>query len=68
VNENQTIAQVLGGGVDAFRLLVEKYQDSIIRFAANLLGDSHIGEDVAQDVFFAAYKKSSQGLTGQRRN
>lgn len=57
MNENQTIAQVLGGDVDAFRLLVEKYQDSIIRFAANLLGDSHIGEDIAQDVFFAAYKK-----------
>jgi RNA polymerase sigma-70 factor (ECF subfamily) len=57
VNEKETISQVLRGDVDAFRLLVEKYQDSIIRFAANLIGDSHIGEDVAQEVFFAAYKK-----------
>jgi len=57
VNESQTIAQVLRGDVDAFRLLVERYQDSIIRFASSLLGDRHIGEDVAQEVFFAAYKK-----------
>ena len=57
MNENQTISQVLRGNIDAFRLLVEKYQTSIIRFAANLLGDNHIGEDVAQDVFFVAYKK-----------
>jgi RNA polymerase sigma-70 factor (ECF subfamily) len=57
VNEREIISQVLRGNIDAFRLLVGKYQDSIGRFAANLLGDRHIGEDVAQDVFFAAYKK-----------
>lgn len=53
------IRQVLDGQVDSFRLLVERYQRPIISMISNILNDRHLGEDVAQEVFFTAYKKLS---------
>jgi len=57
VKETDVIHQVLGGNVNSFRLLVERYQGPVVRTIRNIIGDSHICEDIAQDVFFAAYKK-----------
>jgi len=57
VKEAVVIHRVLRGDVDSFRLLVERYQGPVIRMIRNIIGDSHICEDIAQDVFFTAYKK-----------
>jgi RNA polymerase sigma-70 factor (ECF subfamily) len=57
VKETDVIHQVLRGDVDSFRLLVERYEGPVIRMIINVTGDSHICEDIAQDVFFTAYKK-----------
>jgi RNA polymerase sigma-70 factor (ECF subfamily) len=59
VKDTDIIHQVLGGDVDLFRLLVERYQRPVIRFIQNMIHDNHTSEDIAQDVFFIAYKALS---------
>jgi RNA polymerase sigma-70 factor (ECF subfamily) len=56
VKETEVINKVLQGDTDAFRLLVDRYQKPIIRFIKHMINDSHICEDIAQDVLFSAYK------------
>ena len=51
------IRQVIDGDVDSFRLLVQRYHKPIISMINHIINDSHASEDVAQDVFLAAYKK-----------
>jgi RNA polymerase sigma-70 factor (ECF subfamily) len=60
MNEDTGIIRtVLEGETESFRLLVQRYQKPVIRMVANLINDRHICEDVAQEVFLAAYKKLS---------
>jgi RNA polymerase sigma-70 factor (ECF subfamily) len=57
--EKEAIRQVLQGDVESFRLIVERYERPIVRMIRNIMGDREYCEDVAQDVFLAAYKKLS---------
>ncbi|MBC8218477.1 MAG: sigma-70 family RNA polymerase sigma factor [Planctomycetes bacterium] len=56
-DEIEIIRSVLGGDADSFRLLVQRYQRPVIRMIRNIVNDNHICEDIAQDVFLAAYRK-----------
>lgn len=56
-DEISIIKAVLEGDVESFRELVQRYQKPVIRMIKNLIDDHHICEDIAQDVFFTAYKK-----------
>lgn len=56
-NENGIIKAVVGGDTDSFRLLVERYEKPVRRMVSNLINDRHICEDIAQEVFLAAYRK-----------
>ena len=51
------IRRVLGGDLDAFRVLVQRYQGPLCCLVRNLIPDAHEAEDIAQDVFLAAYRK-----------
>jgi RNA polymerase sigma-70 factor (ECF subfamily) len=51
------IRRILDGDADSFRVLVERYQGLLRCFIGNLIADAHEGEDLAQDVFLAAYRK-----------
>ncbi|MDP6719905.1 MAG: sigma-70 family RNA polymerase sigma factor [Pirellulaceae bacterium] len=58
MNEDlSAIQQVLHGDSQAFRLLVERHQDTVVRFAFTFLSRHDAAEDVAQDVFLAAFRK-----------
>jgi len=57
IEDTGIIRAVLEGDTESFRLLVQRYQKPVIRMTANLIKDRHICEDVAQEVFLAAYKK-----------
>jgi RNA polymerase sigma-70 factor (ECF subfamily) len=57
IDEETIIKNIIDGDVESFRLLVERYQRPVIRMIGNIVNDRHICEDIAQDVFFAAYKK-----------
>ena len=58
-DELRIIRDVLEGDIDSFRLLVERYQRPVIKMIKNIIEDYHTCEDIAQDVFFTAYKKLS---------
>jgi RNA polymerase sigma-70 factor (ECF subfamily) len=50
------IRRILDGDVDSFRVLVERYQGLLRCFIRNLVTDVHEAEDLAQDVFLAAFR------------
>jgi RNA polymerase sigma-70 factor (ECF subfamily) len=50
------IRRVLGGETDAFRLLVERYERPLFALIHGLLDRPNNAEDIAQDVFCAAYE------------
>jgi RNA polymerase sigma-70 factor (ECF subfamily) len=57
IDEQAIIKNIINGDIESFRLLVERYQKPIMRMIGNIIEDRHICEDIAQDVFFTAYKK-----------
>ena len=50
------VQRVLGGDVEAFSILVERYHDHYVRFAAHLVGNREDAEEVVQDTFLRAYR------------
>jgi RNA polymerase sigma-70 factor (ECF subfamily) len=57
--DSEIVRQVVNGDADAFRLLVARYNRPVISMIRNIVSDHAAAEDVAQDVFLAAYKKLS---------
>ncbi|HUU19790.1 MAG TPA: sigma-70 family RNA polymerase sigma factor [Sedimentisphaerales bacterium] len=55
--ETQVIHQVLQGDIESFRLIVERYERPIVRMIRNIINNKDSCEDIAQDVFFTAYRK-----------
>lgn len=50
------VARARDGDVRAFEALVRRYQRQVYRLAVRMLGDSGEAEDVAQEVFLAAWR------------
>lgn len=50
------VEQVRSGTPEAFRALVERHQQRVYRVVVGMLRDPHEAEDLAQDVFLAAYR------------
>ena len=50
------VRRVLGGDVEAYGILVERYFDHYVRFAAHLVGNREDAEEVVQDTFLRAYR------------
>ncbi len=57
--ETEVIRRVLQGDIESFRLVVERYEGPIVRMVRNMTADRESSEDIAQEVFLAAYKKLS---------
>jgi len=55
--ETKVIHQVLEGDTESFRLIVERYEKPIVRMIRNIINNRESCEDIAQDVFFTAYRK-----------
>ncbi len=54
-SDAQIIAAVLAGDREAYRHLVERYQDRVFGVLLRLVGDRELAEDAAQDAFVKAY-------------
>lgn len=59
IEDQELVRQVLVGQTDDFRLLVDRYQQSILRFASGLLGNREEAQDVTQETFLAAFANLS---------
>ncbi len=55
--ESDVIRRVLEGDGESFRRLVERYAGPVARMIRNITGDDQTCEDLAQEVFLAAYEK-----------
>lgn len=58
--DNDLASRTCGGDHAAFRLLVERYRDQVVRIAFRIANDFHAAEDIAQDSFVRAFGKISQ--------
>ncbi len=56
-DELDVIRRVLDGDPEPFQWLVERYAGPVLRLIRNVTGDRHTCEDIAQEVFLAAYAK-----------
>jgi RNA polymerase sigma-70 factor, ECF subfamily len=54
-DDHRTIQRVLGGDIDDYRLLVEKYKGPLLAIIRNMLSCTADCEDIAQETFLAAY-------------
>ena len=59
-SDAQLIAEILGGDVESFGLLVQRYRDTCTRFAVRMLGSPTDADDVLQSAFMRAFR----GLRG----
>ena len=52
----ELVRRVLGGDTPAYALLVNRYRERYVRYAAHMLGSREDGEEVVQDTFVRAYR------------
>lgn len=55
-SDGDVIARVLAGDVDAFGILMDRYQGRFARFATRMLGTREDAEEALQDAFLRAYR------------
>ena len=55
--ELDVIRRVLAGDTESFRRLVDRYAGPVVRLVKDIAGDRHMCEDIAQEVFLAAFVK-----------
>lgn len=55
--EIEVIRQILQGDIESFGILLERYERPVVRMIRNITDNEESCEDVAQDVFFTAYRK-----------
>jgi RNA polymerase sigma-70 factor (ECF subfamily) len=52
----EVVAAVLAGDREAFRVLVERYHRPVLASARQILGDSELAQDAAQETFIEAFR------------
>jgi RNA polymerase sigma-70 factor (ECF subfamily) len=52
----EVVARVLGGDVEAFGLLIRRYEAGLVRFATRMLGSSDAATDAVAESFVRAYR------------
>ena len=55
-DDDEVIRRVLDGDLEAFRVLVKRYEGALFCLLRNLTGRLDECEDVAQETFLAAYR------------
>jgi RNA polymerase sigma-70 factor (ECF subfamily) len=56
----QLMLRVQGGDLDAFEMLVTRYQQPLMNLVCRILGDSKEAEDICQNVFVQVYKSAQR--------
>jgi RNA polymerase sigma-70 factor (ECF subfamily) len=52
----EVVARILGGDTEAFGLIVRRYETSLLRFAARMLGSDGDAEDAVAESFVRAFR------------
>lgn len=59
-----TVESMKQGSAEAFRLLYDKYKDSVYRFCVRMIDDRILAKDAFQEVFIKVYEARSQFKAG----
>ena len=59
-DDKKIIEEVLSGDLDAFGILIERYQQSIFRMILRMTGNSAEAEELTQSVFVKVYSNLTQ--------
>lgn len=54
------LARVAAGDAEAFALVVERYEERLLRVCRRMLGDPEAARDAAQEVFLKAYRNAGR--------
>lgn len=54
-NDEEVVVQVQKGDIESFRILVERYEPKMTRYAKRFFFDGDEGKDLVQEVFIKAY-------------
>jgi len=65
--DDEVIRRVIDGDVEAYRLLVERYQAPVLCVVRNMMHDPHDSDDLSQDVFLTAFEKLHTFDAGRSR-
>ncbi|NTW62390.1 RNA polymerase sigma factor [Candidatus Saccharibacteria bacterium] len=57
LSDSQILELVLRGQNDAYSLIVERYEDKLMRYALFILKDYDVASDITQETFIKAYIK-----------
>ncbi len=60
MSDEQLIEQTLAGNQDAFRILVERYQDRLYNMVFHIVNDTEEARDVVQETFMQSYANLSR--------
>lgn len=60
MNDIAIIKRIQRGDVDAFAQLVQKYHHNLLTYIYRFVRDSHLTEDIGQEVFLDVYKSLSR--------
>jgi RNA polymerase sigma-70 factor (ECF subfamily) len=58
MDDGELLRRIAAKDLSAFKILVDRFQGSVLRLCSRLLRHPQNAEDVAQDVFFQVYKSS----------
>jgi len=56
-SDSEVVRAVLGGAVERYAVLVQRYRDRYARYAARMLGSLDAGEDAVQDALVRAFDR-----------
>jgi len=65
-SDEQLAEDYLAGDVDAFRQIIDRYHDDLMRFLRRLMGDASAADDVFQDTFLQVHESLSTFDTSRR--
>jgi RNA polymerase sigma-70 factor (ECF subfamily) len=55
MDEHEIIKQILGGDIEKYRLLLERYQKGLVHHCLNMVNDYDIANDLTQEACIKAY-------------
>ena len=67
VDDSQLVTRSQRGELEAFNLIVQRYQVQVFNVAARLVGNMATAEDVTQETFIAAYRAIGRFRGGSLR-